>query len=192
MRLNERLRRELIVLFDNEEGTQLETFLNRAGGFSLAGQIALVEMIDLVQERGVSFDEILRGLELEWTNNWRFQESKIRGSRGAEGKVGIENTVSIENFYYFFKVRSPLTAVPLEIPMEAFRVDTRHALYYLGDANLKGERDIHRSERPLQFDRCKVHQLAIGKSMLVERFDHAIDCWWWTTPICDFSKGVVL
>ena len=53
MRLNERLRRELIVLFDNEEGTQLETFLNRAGGFSLAGQIALVEMIDLVQERGV-------------------------------------------------------------------------------------------------------------------------------------------
>jgi hypothetical protein len=183
VKVHEKLKMELRGLFENSESAQLLDFLNMAGGFSLGGQFALVEMLDLMQERGVAVKEILRGLALEWRDNWRFQDFAVRGSPGKNGRVGIENAISLENFYRNFNVHSPLIATWLAIPIEAFWVQTRRSLYRLGDANLKGEREIDRKPKPLGFDRCKIHRLAIGKPMLVERLDNPSSPVWWTTPV---------
>ena len=175
-------KRKLSALFNSAELAQIEAFLGRDGGFSLAGEMAIVRMFVDIQEYSASFDEIFKRCEAEWRGNWSLQDSHVRGNPAADGEVGIRNSVSLESFYLFFRTPSPLVAIALEIPTGSFVAKTKNDRYQFGEADLDGWRTVARDSGGLNFNRGKVHYLAIAKSIEIEYVDSSHHMWG-TTPV---------
>lgn len=175
------LKKHLIPLFGESDLERIENFLDRSGGFSFAGEMAIVQAIQDLQEY-LSLDEILAGCEIEWKINWAEQDSRIRGSPAADGETGIQNAISIENFYQVVQIPSPLAVTPLDIPGGFFAVKTRHSTYHFGAAGVAGDRIVTRSPGGLEFSSGRVQYLAIGKPVVIERLDNS-GLRWRSTPV---------
>ena len=69
-----------------------------------------------------------------------------------------------------------------EIPTKAITVITKNSTYRLGEVNEKGERTISRDEKPLNFTRCRIIFLALGKDMEFDCLD-GLPPKWYTTSV---------
>jgi len=176
-------KRRLSVLFSPDEMAQIGAFLDREGGFSIGGEIALVQMLADVQEYDAPFDKILDGLEAEWHQIWSRQDLNVRGSPGAVGEPGFFNRVSLESFYLAFHTPSPLHAVPVEIPTKSFTVKTKGDSYQFGEADINGWRTVARVSGGLTFNWGKVRYVAIAKSMAIEAVVNSQTVMWHSTPV---------
>lgn len=184
--MNANLKRRLAALYNPEEVAKIEVFLGREGGFSPAGEIALVLFMLEAQGYDITVQDILHGCELEWGHNWHFQQPDIRGSPAVSGAIGIQNRASIEMFYLHFRIPSPLIVENIQIPDSSFMVRTRQSVYHFGDVKLNGTRTIIRGPVALTFERCVVERLAYGKPMQVfcpGDSPHR----WWTTPVLEVN-----
>jgi hypothetical protein len=188
--VHESLKERLTALFNTQDILAIETFLNRDGGFSFPGQIALVDTFVAIQEY-MTASQMLEQCQKEWERNWAHQGSAIRGSPAAEGRVGIENTVAIENFYYSNGVSSsPLLGVPVDIPMREFVVLTRNSAYRFGAVSFNGTREVERDPTGLGFSCCILQPAAtLGKALPIGHFTETqtAPLTWWTTPILDLK-----
>jgi len=179
--------RKLSVLFHPEDVARIAAFLDRDGGFSLAGEMAIVEMIEVVQGYA-SLEQILEGCEREWINNWLSQHPSVRANPGLNGRMGTQNFASVEMFYFAFRVPSSLISTETEIPFESFAVRTRNSIYRFGETDLNGWRTVSRDSADLAFTRGKILYLGVGKSMTIEYLHdprHALRHH--TTPVLEFQ-----
>lgn len=179
--MREASKKHLALLFGRNDLERIGTFLDRSGGFSRPGEMAIVRAIQDLQEF-LSLDDILQGCEVEWKVNWAAQDPGIRGSPAAAGITGAQNTVSIENFYRVVRMSSPLAAAPLDIPTGFFAVLTRNSTYHLGAADFVGMRIVTRSPKSLFFGCGRVRSLAIGKPIVIEHVDNTRGSWQ-STPV---------
>ena len=182
-------KRKLSVLFRPDQMAQIEAFLDRAGGFSLAGEMAIVQMFADMQEYAPC-EQILQACEYEWANNWGSQDLSERGSPGAEGAIGVRNTVSIEIFYFSLglNLSSALAAVEQEIPVECFSVTTRSGIYHFGKADLEGWRTVTGELEGFKWGRGKVCYIAPGKPMKIEYLNGKLYMWD-TTPVFSVQEA---
>lgn len=165
----ERIKKGLEGKFSDAEIAQIESFLDR--GFSLAGQIAVASIFLFAKESQKSVADVLKACETEWERNWQHQQPDIKGNPDVPGGAGNQNRVSLNNIYRALGVPSPLDAKEIEVPRKPFKAKTAHSTYVFGQADDKGERTIAREEKPLEFARCMVNFLAIGKGMQLEALD---------------------
>ena len=63
------------------------------------------------------------------------------------------------------------------VPKEAIVVKTRNSTYHLGKHKRDGARAVSRADYPLNFKRCKVLFLCIGKGMKLELADEPGTVW---------------
>jgi hypothetical protein len=59
----------------------------------------------------------------------------------------------------------------MKIPKKAIVVRTVNSVYKFGEADEQGERNVTRDGNPLEFSRCRITFLAIGKGMELLRLD---------------------
>lgn len=166
--------------FTSEEVTQIESFLDR--GFSQNGQIVIASIFLFAKENQKSFADVLSECEKEWKRNWGYQHPDIKGDADAPGAIGIRNRVSLENIYGSLKLPSPFSPKITEIPTKAITVITENSVYRFGKANQRGERNVSRDKKPLDFVRCRIISLAVGGDMELRCFDSSHPGWY-TTPV---------
>ena len=130
--MREELKKKLAVLGNRDDLAHIESLLDREGGFCLAGQMAIVDMIIDLQEY-LTIEEMLKHCEAEWAQNWGLQAPSVRGSPAAEGNIGIQNIVAVETFYFAYQLTSQLIGIPVEVPDGPFNVATRSSVYRFGE-----------------------------------------------------------
>jgi len=180
--MREVLKRKLEVLFNKDDVSVIEEFLDREGGFCFAGQMAMVEMFLELQEYG-TVAAMLANCERTWEGSWAWQNPEERGNPGIDGPVGIWSTAAIERFYLGYGVPCLLSGFPCEISDTPFVVKTANSTYHAGAMELDGGRAIAKEGEKLNFDRGVIYDvLAKGKSMQVKCLDGP-SVWYFTTPV---------
>ncbi len=175
--MNAEIKTKLEAHFTSKEVVQIEAFLDK--GFSQNSQIVIASIFLYIGEYQKSVKEALSECEKEWERNWQYQHPDIRGDADAPGGAGIQNKASLENVYSALEIPSPFNT---KIPTKAITVTTKNSTYRLSEADEKGERTISRDEKPLNFTRCRIIFLALGKDMEFDCLD-GLPPKWYTTSV---------
>lgn len=77
----------------------------------------------------------------------------------------------------------PLNEASKPVPNTALVVKTLNSTYRLGVADDNGGRSVSRDEKPLNFTRCRVTNLAVGKDMDLKCLDGPHPRVWYTTTV---------
>lgn len=177
---------ELQALFKPNELERLAAFLNRDGGFSFAGELALVTAILELQEYS-TLDDILIGCIIEWTSSWSKQSSDVRGDPKADGYIGMRNRIALETLYNRFNIQSSFEGIELHIPSSSFSVTTRWELYEFGAMALTGWRSVTRLDDELPFEQCIVNFFRGEKPMVLYYQDVRTNCFMHTAVVVNYK-----
>jgi len=158
---------KLQVLFKPNELERLAAFLNRDGGFSFAGELALVTAFLELQEYS-TFDDILIGCNIEWATSWSKQSSDVRGDPEADGFIGMRNRIALETLYNRADTQSSFEGVNFQIPSLAFSVITRWERFEFGAVDIVGWRKVVCLDKELSFNRCIIVSFRGEKPMLLQ------------------------
>jgi len=175
--MNEDMKERMKARFTTEEVSKIEKFLR---GFSEDGEEVVATIFFYAKYRNKSADEVLTALTKIWDENWNYQHPDIRGDRRLPGKIGMRNRAALEDVCVAFNMQLPSEENKKPTSTQPFKVITWNSTYIFGAADEKGERDISRQEKPLEFNRGKILDLALGFDMT---FQHTKTDVWETTPV---------
>ena len=127
-----------------------------------------------IWRENVLFDEFAGTLKEEhWLDDWEYEKTGYyeiisdliqEGSMSAPETFGIfvPNNSDINKVASSLQKRYKTTIAVVRTPII---VKTRNSTYRFGKADKAGLRTISRDEEPLDFSRCKILFLALGRSM---------------------------
>jgi hypothetical protein len=177
--MDDGIKRRMEALFTTEEVRQIEDFIG-SDRFSEDGEEVVATIFLYAKYRNRSVADVLAVLEKIWKENWNYQHPDIRGSRTLPGKIGMRNRAALENVCGALNMPLPSEENEKGIPTQPFKVVTWNSTYIFGVADEKGERDISRKEKPLEFNHGRILHLALGFDMT---FQHTKIDVWETTPV---------
>ncbi|TFB09129.1 hypothetical protein E3V08_01335 [Candidatus Atribacteria bacterium MT.SAG.1] len=175
--MDKRIKARIKSCFTGKEVERIESFLDRR--FSKNGQIVIVSIFTSAKREKISIKKVFIGIEEEWKRNWHFQHPEIKGDPDAPGNAGRQNRMSLENIYSFLGILSPFKLKENKILAKAIIV-TNNSTYRLGKSGKNGERSVSRDVKPLDFTRCRIVSLSVGKSMELSCLDGSHPKWYTT------------
>ena len=189
--MNVQLLARLAARYQKQHLLQIVDLLDRKGGFSFAGQVALVQTLCEVSEYDdhLPLEAVLQECEVAWGTTWAKQDPPVRGNPSAQGEEGIRNTVALENFYVACGVwDSFLQGIPLKIPKTSFGAVTLSGVYVFGVADFNGLRSISCDAAELGFEYGVLQQLALGKSIQLIHEGPGWRMLWYSSPLFSIAS----
>lgn len=182
------IERRLTDLFKSDEIAEIKWFLGKDRGFSMAGQAAIILLLDCLVENHVPFEQIMTGLHMMWQQAWSSQKHLERGNPSLEGAEGVANFEGLERLYATFRLPSPLVGVKQEIPRGPFEFVTEGTSYRFGSVGSNDEREINRTPEGISFRKCKISSISLGKCAWIASSDDLGMPPWITDPV----RGLIL
>jgi hypothetical protein len=182
--MEEKVKAALEKNFTDGEIARIGKFLDR--GFCVGGQIVVSSIFIYAREKNISVARVLKECEKEWTRNWDMQHPDIKGSADAPGGASRENRISLINIYSALGLELPEAAEKSKVPTKAIVVKTNNSTYHFGEADKSGVRSIIRDNEPLDFNRCIILSLAVGRSMEMKDFKGPVSKWY-TSPVVSIT-----